>query len=90
MELPTAFGLPIQLYSTTLDARDPSSQASCGDLDDDLRDIAMDVACGLTIHDQGDAMTATWYWRLMFEAHWGAHAVEALRVLHAIAYRPKA
>ncbi len=87
IDVPTSFNLGIQLYSTTLDAADPSSGEACGDLDDDLHDIALDLARGLDIHEAGDTPTATWLWRFSFESHWGAHAVEALRVLHTLAAR---
>ena len=73
------------IYSTTVDALDPASDLACGDLNDDLRDIARDLADGLALFDRGATSSAIWHWRFTFESHWGRHAVEAIRVLHHVA-----
>jgi hypothetical protein len=79
------YDLGVQLYPTVFDVRNPTAEVLVGDLEDDLRDIFLDLARGMAIHDRGDLDTALWYWKLSFEGHWGTHAVEALRVLHMLA-----
>ncbi len=62
-------------------------ELSCGDLLDDLTDIHADLRHGLTVWDRGTPQARTeavWHWRLMFKAHWGKHAVDALTVLHQL------
>lgn len=59
-----------------------------GDLKDDLLDVYRDIRKGLAALD-ADPATAQWYWRMMFDAHWGAHASDALRILHALAQRER-
>jgi hypothetical protein len=57
----------------------------CGSLSDDLRDVYQDLKRGLLILERGDAISlddAVWEWRSHFVAHWGEHAVDALRALH--------
>jgi len=51
-------------------------------LSDDLLDIYHDLREGLALYDAGHPGAAGWQWRFHFEARWGAHAVDALRVLH--------
>lgn len=53
-----------------------------GDLADDLTDIYCDLHVGLAIFDSGNESAAVWYWRFSFGAHWGRHAVCALRAIH--------
>jgi hypothetical protein len=53
-------------------------------LADDLADIWRDLKPGLLGLAAGAPLDAAlWDWRFTFYTHWGAHAVEALRVLHA-------
>jgi hypothetical protein len=58
-----------------------------GDLGDDLADIWRDLVTGLRAREDGaTANDILWQWKLDFESHWGAHAVDALRLLHALKY----
>lgn len=51
---------------------------------DDLADIWSDLRDGLSLLDgAGSVVDAVWEWRFSFDIHWGAHAVEALRAVHA-------
>ncbi len=54
-------------------------------LADDLSDIYFDLHEGLGIWGRGtesDMRNAVFEWRLGWETHWGAHAVDALRAIH--------
>ena len=53
-------------------------------LADDLADIWRDLRGGLSLVDAPETVVdAVWEWRSNFDIHWGAHAVEALRAVHA-------
>jgi hypothetical protein len=53
-------------------------------LADDLADIWRDLKQGLRALDDGAPPDdVTWEWRFGFYTHWGRHATEALRALHA-------
>jgi hypothetical protein len=53
-------------------------------LADALADIWRDLRAGLTALGEGVAPDdVAWEWQLGFRTHWGAHAVEALRAIHA-------
>jgi hypothetical protein len=54
-------------------------------LADDLTDIYRDLRDGLTEWRRGQLDAAIWNWRLSFTAHWGSHAIDALRALHTLA-----
>ena len=67
---------------------DPSGQAErepvAGSLSDDLADIYLDVNDGLTLLGAGGSeVDAVWEWRSSFWSHWGVHAADAIRVIHA-------
>jgi hypothetical protein len=72
-------------YWTTLgpfgeDAEDPLLLP----LADDLVDIWLDLKPGLLAIEGGaPPEDVTWDWRFGFYSHWGRHATEALRALHA-------
>lgn len=53
-----------------------------GSLSDDLADIYVDLREGIDLLEQGHLGGALWAWRLLYETHWGDHAVDALRALH--------
>ena len=54
-----------------------------GSLSDDLLDVYADVRRGLDLWDRDvPKEAAIWEWRFHLEAHWGDHAVDALRALH--------
>jgi hypothetical protein len=53
-------------------------------LADDLADIWRDLRGGLDLlASGGEIADAVWEWRFGFKAHWGTHAAEALRAVHA-------
>ena len=55
-----------------------------GSLTDDLADIYLDVNEGLKLLAAGGAeVDAVWEWRFLFWSHWGIHATDAIRVIHA-------
>lgn len=57
-----------------------------GDLSDDLLDIYFDVRRGLRLWaSEAPRAAAIWEWRFGFDAHWGNHAVNALRALQRAA-----
>jgi len=59
----------------------------CGSLADDLSDIAADLQRGIKEYDSGRIGNAVFEWKFGLNSHWGNHAVNALRVLHAIRTR---
>ena len=56
-------------------------------LADDLYDIAADLKNGMKEFEAGRTGNAAFEWRLGLNSHWGSHAVDALRALHAIRNR---
>lgn len=69
-------------------AIDPSGTAeqepAAGSLSDDLADIYLDVNEGLRLRATGRSeVDAVWECRVSFWSHWGAHAADAIRVIHA-------
>ncbi len=53
-------------------------------LSDDLADIYWDLQEGFDLLQAGGSEgEASWTWRFSFWSHWGAHSVDALRVIHA-------
>jgi hypothetical protein len=72
-------------YWTTMEVRSASEPDVVSlPVADDLADIWRDLRGGLdTLTDHGTVADAVWEWRFNFEIHWGAHAIEALRAVHA-------
>ena len=56
----------------------------CGDLIDDLSDIAIDLKKGMNEYKAGRIGNAIFEWRFGLNNHWGLHIVDALRALHFI------
>lgn len=56
----------------------------CGNIADDLLDIANDLTAGIKEYDCGKIADAVFEWKLRFEGHWGYHVVDALRALHSL------
>lgn len=79
-----SFGvLPFSWYREVFDPSiDGAEEPVIGDLADDLADIYKDLVEGIWLLDRGHAKAATWSWKTSFGAHWGLHAVSALRALH--------
>ena len=59
-------------------------EADCGSLADDLADIYRDLKDGLVLNEKYPARpeNAIWQWRLLYYAHWGKHAIDALLTMH--------
>lgn len=69
-----------QMYFHPLNAAEP---VPCtGSLSEDLAEIYEEVRRGLHLASIGAEEDAAWYWRLMFEGHWGRHATQAIVALH--------
>ena len=56
----------------------------CGDLADDLSDIAADLKAGMNEYETGRIGSAVFEWRFGLRNHWGQHIVNALRALHSV------
>jgi hypothetical protein len=77
----TSFG-DLELYWEVFDPYE-NSKPVAGSLSDDLLDIYADVRRGLDLWNcDVPKEAAIWEWRFHLEAHWGDHAVDALRALH--------
>src|SRR5262245_44842754 len=75
--------LPFDAYGE--DAHDGTPGAAdhlAGSLCDDLAEIYRDVVSALRTYRAGGRLEAVWHWRFDLQAHWGAHAVSAIRALH--------
>lgn len=73
-----AVGLP---HRTSLPPADFTVNLSLADA---LADIWRHLKQGLTaLHEGVPAEDVAWAWQFSFQTHWGAHAVEALRAIHA-------
>ncbi|MBE2316684.1 DUF5063 domain-containing protein [Solirubrobacter sp. CPCC 204708] len=72
-------------YWTTVDPMGPSgTDAVLLPLGDDLADIWRDLKRGLlALHGGACPDDVAWEWRFSFYTHWGRHATEALRAIHA-------
>lgn len=54
-------------------------------LADDLADIWRDLKGPLLLlEDRGEEADAVWEWRFSASTHWGTHAAEAIRAVHAL------
>jgi hypothetical protein len=72
------------LYWTVVPFGEDKRDELAGSLADDLADIYRDVKEGLELAASGASENEVlWQWRFNFWAHWGEHAVEALRIIHA-------
>lgn len=73
-------------YWTTSDViGNGEPEALCLTLADDLADIWSDLRQPLLLLESGGELSdAAWEWRFHASIHWGSHAVEALRVVHAL------
>ena len=71
------------LYWTVVPFGKEERDELAGSLADDLADIYRDVKEGLELAASGASDDEVlWAWRFNFWAHWGQHAVEALRIIH--------
>jgi hypothetical protein len=56
----------------------------CGSLVDDLKGIARDLTQGIKEYESGKFGNAVFTWKFGLNAHWGNHATDAIRALHAL------
>ena len=56
----------------------------CGNIIEDLSEIAADLQKGILEYERNKLENAAFEWRCAFDSHWGNHAVDVLRALHAI------
>lgn len=61
--------------------------AVCANLSEDLSEIAADLQNGMREFEAGRTGNAVFEWKFGLNSHWGNHAVDALRALHAIRIR---
>lgn len=80
-------------YWACFDPSEPlgsQQEPGCGDLADDLADIYGDVKPGLLAWETGKdeyLPRVVFDWGdVLFDSHWGVHAVDAMRALHPIAF----
>ncbi|MDO4207869.1 MAG: DUF5063 domain-containing protein [Lachnospiraceae bacterium] len=78
-----------QIPTTYWEIFDPYADEDpvCGDLIDDLSDIAADMRDGMKEYEADRFGNAIFEWKLGLNNHWGQHVVDALRALHAIRAR---
>jgi hypothetical protein len=72
-------------YRLICDPYDGSEKEVSSSLSEDVSDIYGDLLAGLRKWRRGDRARALESWRCDFEIHWGAHAVQALAALQALA-----
>ena len=74
-----------QIPTTYWEIFDPHADKDtvCGDLIDDLSDIAADLKVGMKEYEAGRFGNAVFEWKFGLNNHWGQHIVDALRALHA-------
>lgn len=76
--------LPVGMYGVCFNPQVlPPEAPDVGHIVDDLSDIYTDLRRGQLLHLRGHIDSAAWEWRFHFTVHWGRHAVDALRALHA-------
>ena len=51
---------------------------------DDLTDISRDLLKGISEYDAGLINNAAFEWKTLFKAHWGMHAMGAIRALSSL------
>ena len=81
-----SFRIGGQISTTYWEVFDPYvyEDPVCGDLTDDLSDIAEDLKKGMNEYKAGRIGNAIFEWRFGLNNHWGLHIVDALRALHFI------
>ena len=81
-----SFRIGDQISTTYWEVFDPYvyEDPVCGDLTEDLSDIAKDLKKGMNEYKAGRIGNAIFEWRFGLNNHWGLHIVDALRALHFI------
>ncbi len=70
-------------YRDVFDPYTDHDVISCS-LYDDLTDICKDLLKGISEYDVGHINNAVFEWKLLFKAHWGEHAMGAVRALSSL------
>lgn len=79
----TALSSAAAYWTVIPSPQDTEPEAVLLPLADDLADIWRDLRLTLDQLTSGaEAADVVWQWRFTFDAHWGQHAIEALRALH--------
>ncbi|WP_170177070.1 DUF5063 domain-containing protein [Myceligenerans xiligouense] len=79
----SALGSAATYWAASLSSQDVEPEVVLLPLADDLADIWRDLRPTLDQLASGtETADVVWQWRFTFDAHWGLHAVEALRALH--------
>ena len=77
-------GVPIEMYGKVFDPLIvPPDESTIGSIADDIIDIYRDVVTGLRAYHAGNKLGALWEWAFGFQHHWGTHATDAMRAIHA-------
>jgi hypothetical protein len=71
------------LYWQVFDPR-TDNEAIRGSLADDIADVYRDLKNGIAFKDTNNAPPSEviFDWRLLFQSHWGKHAIDAFRTVH--------
>lgn len=79
-----------QPYRVVFNLFDPDEAPVGTILSDDLSDIYCDMQKGLlrTSDSRVVSTSVVWQWKFDLQSHWGRHAVDALRALHILAFKP--
>ncbi len=70
-------------YRDVFDPYTDSDVISCS-LYDDIADICKDLLKGISEYDAGHINNAVFEWKLLFKAHWGMHAIGAIKALSSL------
>ena len=84
--MPAEIRISSQVPSTYWEVYDPfeDTEVICGSLYDDLSDIIRDIEKGINEYDAGRIGNAVFEWRFGLNNHWGKHAVDMIRAIHAL------
>lgn len=75
-----------QFYWEVFDPFVPED-AVCGNIVEDLSEIAADLQIGMKEFEAGRIGNAVFEWKFGLHRHWGGHTVDVLRAFHAIRTR---
>lgn len=87
-ELGGTFGAANRHWTVSAPLETEPSAPETSTLADELTDVYRDVRWGLRLWEEERYEEAVRAWRLGFSQHWGVHALDAVRALHALATDP--
>lgn len=84
--MPAEIRISSQVPSTYWEVYDPfeDTEVICGSFYDDLNDILRDIEKGIDEYDAGRIGNAVFEWSFGLNNHWGKHAVDLIRAMHAL------